>query len=291
MKQLICVFIFSILFIDGYCQFYNHSGVRIRFPCDTCPSNHNPLAYQGGNILSADIVNSPDGKYLKLVSGPSIDTNVVPAYFDIYGLLNKGSDLVCTSTRIENFGLDLSNFGQFEFKIKASINYAGFRGWLASSSGNPAPGESTYQTDPNNSNSEFLVQSGANTSLTDIHFNLDSNTPVWKDWSLRFNVNMFGFTALTPNTEYDLYEININYPVVSRLAFYDCLGPGAVMNETLKDKIKIYPLPASENINFDIPNEYQNCHIELYSDLGKLVEDGIYSGTTSLSIGDLPRGI
>jgi hypothetical protein len=78
MKQLICLFIFSLVFNNAFCQ---EPGFSIIFSCDTCQSNHNPLAYLGGNIFSADIVDSPDGKYLKLVSGSSIDTNAVPALF------------------------------------------------------------------------------------------------------------------------------------------------------------------------------------------------------------------
>lgn len=290
MKKLSLVLIFSFLLFKSYSQETIYTCM-VRFACDTCAANHNPMAYSGGNIVSADIVTSPNGNYLRLMSGSNIDTNATPAYFDIYSMTSYGqsnsSQIQCGSFRSLSFNLDFTDYGIYEVNLTTDTD-AGYRIWLASANGMPGAGESTFQIDPLDPSSQLTLQGVSNYGNS---FSLSSNTPIWADWTGKSSINMYGFTALTPNTEYRIYEVWINYRIPVKLAAYDCSLPNAVKNETLKAKSKIFPLPAEDFVSIEIPDVNDKYYVQILSNSGEVVYQNYHEGNSSISIANLNKGL
>lgn len=292
MKRFLLVFFFAFALVDLSAQ-DSMLGFRIRFACDSCAGSQNPLAYPGGNIISSELVHSPEGNYLKLITGSVIDTNATPAYFDIYTtfLFGAAEPSSCTSFRAANIGFGNSyNEIPVNLVLKTGRN-AGCRIWLASSSGLPGPGESTFQPDPSDPSSQIIVEekiySGSYYSVIYASFYGSE----FEGWSGMSKINMYGFTALTPDTEYQFWEVNMGLYLPVRLAGYDCSIPGAVRSPALKDKIKIFPLPATESVNIevtDIPQEYQ---VQLFSSSGIMVYEGYHNEKATIPLSGLEKGL
>jgi hypothetical protein len=163
-----------------------------------------------------------------------------------------------------------------------------YKMWLASALNLPRVGESTYNPDPNNSSSQLILKGGSGNFF---EYSLNQNTPVWKDWAEKSKINMWGFTALTPNTEYRVYEVWINYVTPTKIAAYDCWLPGAVKEENLKEQIKIYPLPSSEYINIEIPDASQKYLVQLLSNSGEIVYQEYHNGNSTVPVSNLSKGL
>jgi hypothetical protein len=211
----------------------------------SCLDNLNPFGgagYQfgGGNISGTpSLVKNGSDIYLNIKTGSAtIDTAAAPGFFDIYSS-QSGS---CNSMRGDVVGINMTSNGKVSIYAKSDVNKAGIRIYLGSSTGG-------FPTNTFGSVTSIIWDLQLTTSYAVYTMDLSGTpwTSYWNSWADKNNVNMIGYTMLTPNANYYIKDIALGTDAPLNITGVD--------NAVLPSNVTYYPNPSNSNItvsNMDV---------------------------------------